>query len=81
MSELQSCVVYGLALCALAYASAARVKGPSLCQKGSVGTLFATGIWLSAGPGVFLFDEDCCRDCLDGNWCRRDCNWRRSAVR
>lgn len=42
--ELQSCVVYGLLRCARAYASAALVKGPSLCQNGSVGTLFGVGI-------------------------------------
>ena len=53
--ELHSCVTYGLERWALAYASAARVRGPSLCQKGSVGTLLATGIWLSSGGG-FAFD-------------------------
>lgn len=42
-SEVHTCVVYGLFRWARAYAWAALVNGPSLCQKLSVGTLLGVG--------------------------------------
>ena len=80
-SEVHICVVSGRLRWQRAYASAALVRGPSLCQKGSVGTLLGVGIWsccrgvLGGFPELPLAESD--RRCRN---CRRTSIWRRTTV-
>lgn len=78
-NEVATCVTYGLLRWARAYACAALVKGPNLCQKLSVGTLFAVGI---GSPITFVMAEfllvEC--SCLARSFWKPSI-WRRSAVR
>jgi hypothetical protein len=51
-NDVHTCVTYGLFRCARAYAWAALVNGPSLCQKLSVGTLLGVGICSCCWPAL-----------------------------